>query len=499
MQVVRYSVDELASLLVAVDIPEQAPKREAPDESPIERWNGEHDQEWMAEQLEAIGFIRCRSAGRGQIGLDWPGSSTPGVSCVVYDTHVSNFSETAGSAVPWLGVRKRLDAFDVLAHTQFKGDTDRALDHARTTYGMSKPGAVDEDWINSLPEKLGKAEEQIEAAVGALTRADWLRSKLLRGREIFDVDPKQPLIEGWLDIGDFAVMFGPPGSGKSFVAIDMAGHIATGQDWHGQPVKKGNVLYLVAEGAQGIPRRWQSWLTMARMPNGDVPQMTWLPVRVNLREPEWAKAAAEVATEVDPVLVVVDTLARTFAGGNENSSEDMGAYISGADLVREATAATVLIIHHSGKDVGAGSRGHSSLLGAVDAELQVRPSDDYFYLESTKQKDKVGEAALRFKLEQVDESAVAVLAPRHDRADSVEDIEGAAKTLRVLEERETPGGMTVAVWRDIVTDVTDVSRSSFYRHVSMLVKKGLILDIGTDSNPRYIPVKTRVEAEESLV
>ena len=70
-------------------------------------------------------------------------------------------------------------------------------------------------------------------------------------------------------------------------------------------------------------------------------------------------------------LVVIDTLARALAGGNENAPEDMGALIGNAKRIQEATGAAVLFVHHSGKDTSRGSRGHSSLKGAADLEIEV--------------------------------------------------------------------------------------------------------------------------------
>jgi RecA-family ATPase len=82
---------------------------------------------------------------------------------------------------------------------------------------------------------------------------------------------------------------------------------------------------------------------------------------------------AEVARQTDKrvVLVVIDTLARAMAGGNENASEDMGAFVRNVDRVRSATSAHTMIVHHSGKNKAAGARGHSSLRAATDTEIEI--------------------------------------------------------------------------------------------------------------------------------
>ena len=77
-----------------------------------------------------------------------------------------------------------------------------------------------------------------------------------------------------------------------------------------------------------------------------------------------------------PSLIVVDTLARSFAGSgaDENSATDMGVFIRSCDLLREWFDCTVLAVHHSGKDADKGLRGSSALLGAVDTSVAIQRS-----------------------------------------------------------------------------------------------------------------------------
>ena len=84
----------------------------------------------------------------------------------------------------------------------------------------------------------------------------------------------------------------------------------------------------------------------------------------------------EVETEFGEacVLLVIDTLSRAMAGGDENSSTDMAQFVANVDRIRDATKSHVLVIHHTGKDKTKGARGHSSLRAAADTELEVTPS-----------------------------------------------------------------------------------------------------------------------------
>jgi AAA domain len=102
-------------------------------------------------------------------------------------------------------------------------------------------------------------------------------------------------------------------------------------------------------------------------------------------------------------IVVVDTLARAMAGGNENASEDMGALVANSDIIRDQSGACVLYVHHCGKDAARGSRGHSSLKAATDTEIEVtRGADQVSIARVTRQRDMESEGSFAFKLEPVE-------------------------------------------------------------------------------------------------
>lgn len=183
------------------------------------------------------------------------------------------------------------------------------------------------------------------------------------------------LIDGVLPLNGFAVLYGRPGSAKTFTAIAMALSIASGEpDWRGHSIEPGAVLYLSLEGQGMFGNRLAAWRSLT---GRTAPHFFRSPTPLTLRTSEGdaqaviaaGRAVAERAGA--PVrLVVVDTLARAMAG-NENASEDMGAFVRACDAIRVALSCCVLVIHHSGKTEASGMRGHSSLLGAVDTELHM--------------------------------------------------------------------------------------------------------------------------------
>ena len=57
------------------------------------------------------------------------------------------------------------------------------------------------------------------------------------------------LIKGWLDRGAASVLYGESNVGKTFLALDIALHVAAGLRWHGVRVAEAcPVIYIATEG-----------------------------------------------------------------------------------------------------------------------------------------------------------------------------------------------------------------------------------------------------------
>lgn len=313
-----------------------------------------------------------------------------------------------------------------------------------------------------------------------------LEASLLRGSAILDIPPPEALLGEWLNLDTLAVMYGPPKKGKSFVAIDMALCIASGHRWHGQQVAAGPVLYVIAEGVRGIGKRVRAWSKINRT---DVPDdIVWLPRPVSLLNPQWSASLAAVASRIRPVMVVIDTLNRSMAGGDENSSKDMSVVVAAADHIKRATGACVLIIHHSGKDVAQGARGHSSLLGAIDTELEVKSAEGVIFLTNTAQKDAAESEPLRFTLTPaLDTDSVAITAHAGYLGDDGRTLgQGCQKALDILDAIQVPGGISASAWEETCKEEEDIGHSSFFRYRARLLELELVANVGTERAPRYM-------------
>jgi hypothetical protein len=171
------------------------------------------------------------------------------------------------------------------------------------------------------------------------------------------------------------VIWGPPKCGKTFLTFDLAMHVALGWEYRGHKVTGGSVVYIACEGTRGLAARVEAF-RRARM--GDVtasPAFYLLATRLDLAG-EYRTLIEDIRGQLDerPVMVVIDTLNRSLAG-SESKDEDMGAYIRGADAIREAFGCAVVIVHHCGI-ADQRPRGHTSLAGAADAQLSVKRDAD---------------------------------------------------------------------------------------------------------------------------
>ena len=289
--------------------------------------------------------------------------------------------------------------------------------------------------------------------------------------DLCNLDPPTWQINGYVPNGGLVTLFGDPGAGKSFLALDWGLSIACGEDWHGREVEQGAVLYLVCEGIAGMPNRVQAWLMERGL---DIP-----PDRLNevpfyyttgfndLRGPaattDLLRALehdlAERGTKL--ALVVLDTLSRTLGGADENSAGEMNMALDQLGRVREATGAAVIILHHTAKGKTY-ERGSTVLRGACDTMLYLQDNDDYKLLMVDKQRDWEASEPLQLWLKQSGDSAV--FTPRAHGTLSLTQRE--KRTLGVLREAFDGTPMSYSA----ITKLADESETTLRRTLKRLVQ-----------------------------
>ena len=188
------------------------------------------------------------------------------------------------------------------------------------------------------------------------------RYRLYTVDELGQFPPVRWLIDRYLAVGELSVLYGQGGTYKSFVALDWAARIAH----EGHPV-----VYIVAEGMSGMRARVHAWLKANNVT--DLPCLYIMPSNVPIHQGDhvahWI-AAMQVQVKAEPALVVVDTLARNFVGGNENNPQEMGLFVEGLEKIRLTLQTAILVIHHTTKD-GKTERGTESLRNASFAMFKM--------------------------------------------------------------------------------------------------------------------------------
>jgi RecA-family ATPase len=243
-------------------------------------------------------------------------------------------------------------------------------------------------------------------------------------------------------------------------------------------VDRGAVVYFALEGAHGAKNRMAALRRNGQLKPGDPFYLVF--DAVSLLEPGHAdRLAATVAAITDesgiPVkLVIIDTMARAMAGGDENSGADMTLAVKAIDAVRSATGAHVAIVHHCGKDQAKGARGHSSLRAAVDTEIEVfRPENETVStVRVTKQRDLQAGEAMPFSLKVIElgtdrrgkpitscvvhhESSVMAFTPKDKSGGS--SAASVAQLLSLLPQTST------TAWQKVGRSEFGIRESTFYR------------------------------------
>lgn len=263
------------------------------------------------------------------------------------------------------------------------------------------PGGAPSAWDAAVDAEVSKL------AVREAARRKWeglrlgrrapLASELIRADELDQIADPVPLVEGMFYVDSLARINGRPGQGKSFVAVDLAGCVASGTAWAGRPVRRGSVLMVVAEGLSGMKRRIRAWETEHKIKLGGDLVLMRRPVMVD--GPEWTEFVA-MAASLDPALIIIDTQARVSVGLKENDSTDMGLLVNGLELLRGATGACVLLVHHAGK-ADDGGRGSNAVEGAMTSEFGVVRGGSGVTVKTTKQKDAPEAGPVLFDLRSV--------------------------------------------------------------------------------------------------
>lgn len=244
--------------------------------------------------------------------------------------------------------------------------TEEGFDAAWNAYDHSRPNAIGIGSLYRLAIDNGW-QPVITAPAEVPLTADAARYTVLSPAAIQALPPQQWRVKHVLPTTGLAALFGPSGSGKSFLALDLASCISHGVPWFGIRVNQAPVLYVMLEGEGGIRNR----IAAHESAQGPLPANAFgvITQPFQLTTPQDVIDLA-VATPTGAV-IFIDTLNRAAPTSDENSSKEMGVILQAAKDLQQRTQGLVIVVHHTGKDSSKGMRGHSSLHAALDAAIEV--------------------------------------------------------------------------------------------------------------------------------
>lgn len=312
------------------------------------------------------------------------------------------------------------------------------------------------------------------------------------------------LVKGWIPKESFGMLYAAPESYKSFQALDWAASISTGKDWSGNKVSRGSVLYIAGEGQVGLGGRVKAWEIVNKKDADNLYRLTKGVALDDLSGRKVVMSACEQikkATGDYPVMIVIDTVNRCFGAGDENSTKDMTTFVSSCDYVKERTKATILCVHHTGKDVDKGARGSSVLSGACDFEYKMKrnPVPLSYILISSKAKDFERPISISVNLRVVDTGATdddgdartslarsgdAKQASESEQSVSMSIAEQIMATCNKYGERPQPF-IIDHVMRIMSMDNNDSSKAAIRREINKLVQDGQLEKNGNCVAPPF--------------
>jgi hypothetical protein len=248
--------------------------------------------------------------------------------------------------------------------------TERTLFDLARKHGYVEDCSLDFEDLDAAGREEPKSVADTPAGVPASAPAA-LRFAVIPAHRFADRKPQRWIIRGVVPRAETVTIIGEPGSGKSFIALDLAGAVARGIPWRDHKVTPGRAVYVAAEGATGFRNRLVAYarhhnLSLDQLQIGVISEAPNL-----LKKDDARDLVLAVRAFGSTDLVVVDTLAQSMPGGDENSGEDVGKVLGHCRAIHKHTGATVVLVHHVGKDKSRGARGWSGILGAVDAEITI--------------------------------------------------------------------------------------------------------------------------------
>lgn len=225
-------------------------------------------------------------------------------------------------------------------------------------------------------------------------------------REVRWRPEKKSLVKQIIPSRGIGLLVGPSSTGKSALALDLGLSIARGTTWCGKATMNGVVVYVAAEAPDSAERRIEAYREKHGLHEEDL-HFYLLKSAPHLNKPDSSGPIVQLLNTLErsfgPIrALIIDTLAAATVGMDENESSQMGALINSVQEIASEIETTVILVHHTGKDVERGARGHSSLGAAVDFQINVSRAKEIVTLRLAKLRDDIPDSAFDFALEPIE-------------------------------------------------------------------------------------------------
>jgi RecA/RadA recombinase len=261
-------------------------------------------------------------------------------------------------------------------------------------------GEKDDRWKARVKEIPRLVESACQKFARPLVQREELR--LLTADDVLALPPLSWRIKHVLPVSGLAAIYGPSGSGKSFLALDMLAAVADGRQWGAYRTYAAPVIYVCLEGEAGLAQRVKAHRQHHGLRAGASMCFVTSPFRLLEQNDVDELAKLILNNGGQGAVVCLDTLNQATPGADENSSEDMGRAIAAAKRLQASIGGLVVLVHHAGKDLTKGMRGHSSLFAALDAVIEVSRNGEARSWKVSKSKDGADGAEHQFRLERVE-------------------------------------------------------------------------------------------------
>ena len=205
------------------------------------------------------------------------------------------------------------------------------------------------------------------------------------GIDLLSLPDSEMLVDGFIPTNSVGILAGRNGTGKTFMALDMAMHILddSKDTWgladiyadseFGAINDHGGVLFFAGDGFRSVKSRAQSWLKYhgyEAKPNDAPEWLRGLDIRGDV--PNFFTGGEDYDLMLDrvartkPRMVIIDTLQKAVAGADQNSASDMAVVHDRLSRLKSVIdGLAVMVIAHSTKD-DSSVRGSSSLEDDAD-------------------------------------------------------------------------------------------------------------------------------------